>query len=544
MKPGEKKDVVLEIPPAPTILGTVVDPGGKPVPGADIWLSHYGNHTEGAVIARSDASGEFVLRCVSQGHAVAARVRSHAPSSAHVIWEGKPGETIRLRVVLGGPAGLVRGLVTRSDGTPVPGATVRVTPPGGSGVGGHTGVYEPPPVQATSDDAGVFVVEGLPPGTNPISVRLAGLAPWSGSVDVTAGETAALEVRLPRQAVVFGTVRLASGEPATNAEVIVGGYGDFLFSMTRTAADGSFRLDSLAPGSIEIRASVREVGKATATVECAEGDEVRWDPVIDAGLSIRGLVRDDQGKPLAGWVVNAHPSKSPHGWWGQATVDAEGRFQVVNLPAEHKTFRLEVWAKGVLDGNAIRAVVDDVAPGENRTIVISPKALAALKGRVVGPDGKPAVATVRASAPPERQAIGGQEIEVATDPATGSFTIGNMVPGRWRITVDRKPLGTLDLGDRDLAAGESRPRRHRARGERKAVHRSRRPPRASRTASSTRSSSSCRPRPGRRPSGPESFGRRTRTSRARSLWVRDLLGRAHGIRARDEARDLRDPRGR
>jgi RNA polymerase sigma factor (sigma-70 family) len=449
VKAGEKAEVVLEIPPAPTILGTVVDPAGKPVPGADIWLSHYGNHDEGAVIARSDANGEFLLRCVSQGHSVAARARGHGPSAAYGIREGKPGETIRLRVVLGGPAGSVRGLVTRSDGTSVSGATIRVTPPGDSGVAGHTG-YAPPPVQVIADEKGAFLVEGLPEGANPIAVRLAGLAPWSGSVEVTAGETAALEVRLPRQAVVLGTVRLASGEPAAGADVLVGGYGDFLFSMTKTAPDGSFRLDSLAPGSIAIRASVRGVGKATATLECAEGDEVKWNPVIDAGLSIRGVVRDDHGKPLAGWVVNAHPSKDPHGWWGQATVDSEGRFQVVNLPTEHKTFRVEVWAKGVFDGSAIRAVVEDVAPGENRTIVISPKALATLKGRVIGPDGKPAVATVRASP----LLFDPQRIEVASDPKSGSFSIGPMVPGRWRITVDRKPLGTLDLGDRDLAAGE------------------------------------------------------------------------------------------
>ena len=94
--------------------------------------------------------------------------------------------------------------------------------------------------------------------------RIAGLAPWSGHVDVKAGEATPVEVRLRRQAVVFGTIKLGSGEPAAEAEVIAGGYGDFLFSMTKTAADGSYRLDSLAPGRIEIR-KIRPASGAETT---------------------------------------------------------------------------------------------------------------------------------------------------------------------------------------------------------------------------------------------------------------------------------------
>ena len=104
---------MLEVPPAPTVAGTVIDPDGKPVAGADVWLSQYGNMFEGAVVTKADAKGEFVLRGVSPIRWVAARAPGHAPSPAYAILDGKPADTIRLQMVLGGPAGAVSGNVTR-----------------------------------------------------------------------------------------------------------------------------------------------------------------------------------------------------------------------------------------------------------------------------------------------------------------------------------------------------------------------------------------------------------------------------------------------
>lgn len=413
--------------------------------GAEVWLSQYGNERNGAVVARSDEKGEFALRCVGDARCVAARARGHAASAVVRIARGaKPGETVRVRIVLGGPAGSVSGIVTRTDGSRVAGATVLGWPSGGAGLAWRDRQNPPPPIQTRTDEQGAFALDSLPPGKNPIEVRIAGLAPWAGSADVSAGEVTQIEVRLLRAAVVVGTVKLASGTPVEGAFVGVGGYGDFLSSMTQTAADGSYRLDSLAPGSIEIRASMREVGKVTATLACEEGSEVRWDAVLDSGLRIGGIVLDDQDRPLAGWMVNARTIPDNHTWWGQSITDAVGRFNVTNCPPQAK-FRLEVKAAG---GGAIRAALDDVIPSDTDVVIRVAGAVATAKGRIVGPDGNPASATVRLTPPRDMGTV-----TVESDSATGAFTAGPLLPGAWRITVDRKPVGTVDLGEHEIGQG-------------------------------------------------------------------------------------------
>jgi RNA polymerase sigma factor (sigma-70 family) len=444
---GDDQDVTLEIPPGPTVLGVVIDHLGTPVAGADVWLSQYGNERNGAVVARSDEKGEFSLRCVGDARCVAARARGHVASAVVRIAAAKPGETVRVRIALGGAAGSVSGVVTRADGTRVAGATVLGWPSGGEGLAWRDRQDPPPPIRTHTDELGGFVLDSLPPGKNPVEVRIAGLAPWAGAAVVNAGEVTQLEVRLLRAAVVFGTVKLASGAPVEKAFVGVGGYGDFLSSMTRTAADGSFRLDSLAPGSIEIRASMPEVGKVTATLLCEEGAEARWDAVLDSGLRIAGVVRDDQDRPLAGWIVNARTIPDNHTWWGQSTTDAAGRFNVTNCPPQAK-FRLEVVDRKAAGGAAIRAFVDDVTPGDADVVIRVAGAVARATGRIVGPDGKPAVAIVRLTPPRDMGTV-----TVESVPETGAFTTGALLPGRWRITLDRKPVGTLDLGEHEIGQG-------------------------------------------------------------------------------------------
>jgi hypothetical protein len=443
---GEEKPIILKIPPGPNVAGVVVDPDGKPVAGADVWLSQYGNHDEGVVVAKTDSLGEFKLRSVGSARSLAARASGAAPSPASHIPEGKPGETLRMRLVLGGPGGVLRGSVKQTTGGPVAGATIRVSVPE-TGIQTGPGASPPPPIMTHTDDAGAFTVDGLRAGTNKVEIRLAGLSPWSGAAEIVAGETFHLDVGLERQAVVFGVIKMPTGEPAVDAFVGVGRYGDFLSSMTKTAADGSYRLDSLQPGSIKVVASIRNGGKAAATLECAEGQEVRWDPVLDVGLRISGVILDGEDRPLPGWVVNARKTKHVHDYWGQATADSSGRFTISNCPPD-TTFRLEVWEKGRIGGEAIRAIVEDVSPGDGRTIRIAPATLSMVKGRVTGPDGQPVA--VKITMNPGRDE---GNVEVENDATTGAFKIGPVLRGRWRITIARKPLGVLDLGEREVQGG-------------------------------------------------------------------------------------------
>jgi Carboxypeptidase regulatory-like domain len=436
LAPRDEQEITIEIPPGMLLAGTVVDPNATPVPGADVWLSRYGNAHEGTVVEKTDAAGKFMLRAVGSGRWIAVRSRDYSQSEALRIPEGKPGETVTVQVQLRGPAGTVRGHVVRGDDSPVPGARVQMASP---------------PISAETDQNGVFLIESLPAGMVFCSVRVPGLAPWRGSVEVRPAEVTPLKIQLQSEAVVVGTVRLANGELAVGAAVSAGAsLGPFLFSSTTTSADGTFRLGSLMPGRIELTTWIDQLGKATATLECAEGAEVRWDAVLDSGLSIVGVVRDDQDRPLEGFIVNARPSPEQRSWLAQSVTDAEGRFRIVSCPKDSRV-RLEVVDRRARPGFGVRAAVDNVVPSDTEVVIrISEKALGAIVGRVLGPYRNPAAAIIRLD--PPRAA---NTITIETDPKTGAFSIGPLVPDRWRVIVERKPLGSLNLGDRELFAGDT-----------------------------------------------------------------------------------------
>src|SRR4051812_45723786 len=123
-------------PQSPTLLGTVVDPEGKPVKGATVWLTRtvkYDVDVEELGQVEADAEGRFAFdtpidvvgdrqRFVTLwAHAPGKRVYNISPIS-------RPrGEQGPIRLTLGPPATTpvrVRGV----DGKPVAGATLRTTP--------------------------------------------------------------------------------------------------------------------------------------------------------------------------------------------------------------------------------------------------------------------------------------------------------------------------------------------------------------------------------------------------------------------------------
>lgn len=429
---GELKELTVEIPPGPTVEGQVVALDGTPVGGADIWMSTYGNWRLGTTVTNADVRGRFVLRSVQPMHAFAARAPGHAQSEVRQLDSGKRGEVVKIVLELGGPAGSVRGVVRGPDGAAVAGAVV------------HLGIFAA--LEATTDANGAFAIGSVSPGENRIEVRRAGFAPWSGSAQVKVGEVADVEVRLRKESAITGVVRLASGEPAAEATIWVGRREAFLSSVTNSAADGSFRIGSLAPGSIEVSAELKKTGKASAKLECAEGAEVRWDPVLDHGMRIVGAVRDEAGRPCAGWLVHAERSGAPSDWYGSAKTDETGKFAIPNCP-ERAPYRLKVY-EGTSIGRGVRQLVEDVMPEEERVIVVSSMSVASLKGRLVLPDGSAVPATIRLLSGTERG-----HVEFASDPKTGAFSRESVPPGRWRIALYREPAGIVDLGERDLPAG-------------------------------------------------------------------------------------------
>ncbi|HTV00603.1 MAG TPA: TonB-dependent receptor [Luteitalea sp.] len=93
--------------------------------------------------------------------------------------------TISSAAAQGRQTAVLTGTVTSSDGATVPGATITVTSPALQG-----------PQTAVTDDNGVYVLRGLPPGAYVITAELQGLSTFKREVTVPLGQTVTIDAVL------------------------------------------------------------------------------------------------------------------------------------------------------------------------------------------------------------------------------------------------------------------------------------------------------------------------------------------------------------
>lgn len=241
-----------------------------------------------------------------------------------------------------------------------------------------------------------------------------------------------------------GTVLGPDAKPVADAVVVAMAAGEFNDPpiVTRTAADGTFRVTARRRGAHTIRVEAR--GLAAQTIERA-ATPLRV--TLARGGTIEGTVRDaSTGAPVAGARVEAREdgARAPSSWdpaLGIVTTqtDAGGAFRLDGLARGRHTVTASSRAAG-------RASQSGVALGQR--VALLTVAGASIAGRVLAPDGKPvAGATVRAEADIGREA--------ASDPS-GRFEIDGLVSGSYRLIARHKDWAvTVVSGIRVERMGET-----------------------------------------------------------------------------------------
>ncbi|HTY42350.1 MAG TPA: carboxypeptidase regulatory-like domain-containing protein [Thermoanaerobaculia bacterium] len=374
------------------ITGTVVDAGGRAIPGALVRAAD--------VAAVTDAQGTYRLEGVSAGlqsvEASAAknlvarrggvRVAAGAPASADLVLQ--PGASI---------SGSVVDAVTRR---PIAGARIAVGPP-------HVS-FSPsldPSAYARADARGHFTASGLLPGDYEVRAEKTGYLPAS-LPRVAARSTAAApaSLALTPAASIAGRVVDAQGKPVPGAAVTLepsrGGRGRFAAfaagsrgpraGMTaRTGPDGSFRLDGLPAITSGAPLVATHAGYAPA-----ERPGVTLKPgqtlanvvlVLPAGLSVKGRVVDAASQPVSGAEIRVAPSQ------GQGR--GPGRF--LRPPAAPSTPNAVSAADGTFTVAGLAAGAYDVTASHDG---FSPRTAAALPAPAKLPTGWPPIVLARGAA--------------------------------------------------------------------------------------------------------------------------------------------------
>lgn len=313
------------------VTGIVKDIAGGEIEGA--WVSSGGGWrgSEGAVFARSDEEGRFSLWVAPPEVSVSAFADGYAHGSREAA---VPGSFVEIFLT---PESVVVGkVVWAGSGEPVAGA--RVSTGGGrfmfGGFGGGGSVF--------SEDDGSFRLEGLEPGAYKIQAASDELTGMSAEkVHVGLGETSEPVVVVVHPAfAVRGTVLVDGKTPCSNANVRLQGKPrkDESYGSGAGQEDGTILIRGVLPGTYEVTVGcsgfVSEDSYPDLVVADASLEGLGW--AVHAGQTIRGVVHDADGKPVAGANVSARgkAAKDPRARlgrsWGERS-EPDGSFVVDGL---------------------------------------------------------------------------------------------------------------------------------------------------------------------------------------------------------------------
>lgn len=205
------------------------------------------------------------------------------------------------------------GVVTRTGGTPVSGATVTA--------GGRT---------ATTDVAGAFTLDGLSAGQVTVAASAPSLRPASKPVVITPGVS--VEVTLLLEAKtgpgsISGTVRAGPDKPLAGARVASGA------TTVTTSATGQYALTKMGPGPVKVRVTLDGYTPADEVVQVAAEANAELDVTLELATQrskakIRGVVSSASG-PVAKATVRIVELKL------KQTVKADGRFEAEVLGGKY-----------------------------------------------------------------------------------------------------------------------------------------------------------------------------------------------------------------
>lgn len=463
---GEVLEQSIELPVLVDADVAVIDADGRPAAAARILgrKGFYLGSLEEVELGTTDAHGRWRAQFLERSVLVRAVRTGHAASDAAVLEPRKVRTTLRL----GGPAATVRGTVLALDGRPLPGAGVAIR-----------SAAAPVPLVVRTGDDGTFVCDYVTPGPCLVYAwHLVGErqrfaiaeveAEANATTDVVVrferGASIVAEVRRPDGSAIDGVVVLATPERRLGAGFDLGG-------TARTGA-GRCVIDGLLPGRYELRAQFGS-DVHTETVELASGQEHRFVSVFDTAARLDLQVVDAGGAPLAGWSVDAvaadlDPMERGAGM-SSSTTDAEGRVRLRGVPARRLLVTVRRQARGLValaqevdPAWPMRLVVTDTCAGTLRGVLV-PAVGAALPELDLSLQRMPDATTPQQFDPRDRV-----DVRPAPD---GSFTFARLPAGRyafgaldrdamrivcWRLDLEVRPGGTVDLGRIEIAPGTIR----------------------------------------------------------------------------------------
>jgi outer membrane lipoprotein-sorting protein len=387
-------EYVFELDEGSTIGGSVKNPEGEPVENVAVSIYVHSdpavNSSEQALVhvqetVRTDNAGRWTFSGVPE------EITNLSVRFDHPLYHGAGGRmggqqssdllARSLEIVL--QRGIdIRGVVRRTDGTPVKGATVIN--------GTYPDVVES--LKATTDAEGRFRFGNGYPSEETFTVYADGLAPEQKVANIVEGGID-LDIVMHAASALRGIVVDEAGKPLKDVTISIPKWRDgSALSMLRTVTNelGRFELAGLPADELELRLSKNGITEKTIGGILADGKDKTL--VLGAGVRARGKVIDAvTGLPVRGFkLIPGLGMEMGQGivWqdsadWVRAYQDGQYEYVFPMVGTEHA---VKVEAAGYES-----AISRSWAHGEALTICdFALKRTSRIEGKVLDPNGRPA----------------------------------------------------------------------------------------------------------------------------------------------------------
>ncbi len=323
--------VRIVLQPTARVAGRTLDPEGKPVAGASVFLSEQESKSLGgqSVLMPSgrfhrgtaDDEGGFSFDGVSPGPFTLSARAPRRQEAELANLEVKGGQDLTGLDLVLAPGAEVAGKVLSPEGRPVPETEVAVVEASENGFPSFS------PLRATTDGDGQYRIEGIPPGKHTLEAHAEGYRRAVRDVELTPA-AAAVDFALERGLEASGRVVDDAGNPVPGARLLlVAGQNAFDSPRTVSGADGTFRFSGLQDGTYRLAAlkdgytSDRKGTTVTLAGAPVSGLEVK----LSGGGTITGRLTGVELSQLSQVRVSTNRAEL-------GRVDSEGVYQILHVP--------------------------------------------------------------------------------------------------------------------------------------------------------------------------------------------------------------------